>query len=856
MNKDNNDEESEQSQPSIRRKYQGGRRGRANINYGVVLKTSRREIHAKTEGNPAFEEEKIIINGDSKHNRGIAAEPIETDSKITTTKKYEKGGYLEKNKKLITVTKTETTESKNEQNNSRNAERKKEDKGPSISKISEITTTTNKNTSNINDNRNASQGRKIKEEVTTKTITTTTTNQVIRAENGGKKEITKKVTNETNQNNNQRPIKGKKEEITTTKTTTTVNQRSGSQNKDSNDKKEQITTIKTQTTNITTTNERQNRGKSEGQNQKIQINKEITTNQRNSSSSRGKNQDKGNIKETKPLEQPNSRGRSQGQSQKKETDTNQKQSSRRESQNKKPQVVKEVTSITSVGKRNEGNKNTVTRNRVMGTHPQANQGRKVQSIEERAKSLSISSNNQFGVHEYRSLQNKGNKGKAEAPSTSPPKKVEKVEKKDPIPNKIIQVQVQKVSVTDTAPQENKKPTITEAEIKQKNFRVQQPPQVLKTETNYNINTNKVTSKLAIKEKEKEQKPYSTNTEIIKSRHNLSRITINESGKTPKKNYVLHVRKLDRIQSNSKMRILYTNNMEETTPVKTNFNHNITIIRNVTSQNLFKNSNVSNIARKEINESGKEIKLPIKVNQRLNEIIRTEKKPYKLNYKDFNEKNAYKKLEVKSNLQNKMNNAVEQKSGRNSRNSSSKKDNAIKTTTTTETKLTMAKGGQNANKITTTTTTVKTETNTENKRGRFNQLQMSRGNKNNNENSLANENKSSGKVRGNSTNSRGSRGSKTENVSVGRRNGNQKGNETSTSKTVTVKTTQVVSSKSGSGSRNNSRSNSVSRGKKESTITTTKTITKTASKNESNQNGNQGGETRKIKTVRMIRTVKK
>ena len=197
MNKDNNDEESEQSQPSIRRKYQGGRRGRANINYGVVLKTSRREIHAKTEGNPAFEEEKIIINGDSKHNRGIAVEPIETDSKIITTKKYEKGGYLEKNKKLITVTKTETTESKNEQNNSRNAERKKEDKGASISKISEITTTNNKNRSNINDSRNGSQGRKIKEEVPTKTIATTT-NQVIRGESGGKKEITKKVTNESN----------------------------------------------------------------------------------------------------------------------------------------------------------------------------------------------------------------------------------------------------------------------------------------------------------------------------------------------------------------------------------------------------------------------------------------------------------------------------------------------------------------------------------------------------------------------------------------------------------------------------------------------------------------------------------
>ena len=844
MNRENNEEESEKSLPSIRRKYQGGRHGRSNINYGVVLKTSKREIHTKTEENPIFGEERIIIGNESKHNRGIAAEPVETETKITTTsKKYVKEGYSGKTKKLVTTTKTETTESQKEQNNSRNS-RQKEDKGASVSKISEINTITNKiSSNNIKDNRNGSQGRKIREEVTTtKTITSTTTNQVIRGESGGKKEIIKTVTNETSQNNNnQQPLRGKKEEIITTKTTTTVNQnqRSGSQNKDTNNQKGQITSIKTITTN-TTTNERQIRGKSEGQNQKIQTNKEITINQRNSSSSRGKNQDKGGIKESThgrsqgqkvevskevtTNERTSSRGRNQGQSQNKEITTNQKQNSRRESQNKQPQVVKEVTSITSVNKRNEGNKNTVTTTKTITTANQANKGKKVQSIEERAKSLSISSNNQFGVHEFNT--NKRNKGKAEVPPTSTPKKIEKVEKKDPIPNKTIQVQVQKVTVTDTATNLIKKPMVIDTAMNQKNFRVQQPPQALKTESNnYNINTNKVTSKLAIKEKE--QKPYSTNTEIIKSRHNLSRITINESGKTPKKKYALHVRKLDRIQSNSKMRILYTNNMEETTPVKTNFNHNITIIRNVTSQNLFKNSGVSNIARKEINESGKEVKQPIKINQRLNEIIRTEKKPYKLNYKDFNEKNAYKKLEVKSNLQNKMNNTVEQKNGRNS---SSKKDNAIKTTTT-ETKLNSVKGGQNANKISTTTTTIKTEINTGNKGGRFNQLQMSRSNKSINENSGANENKSRGKEGASSTNSRGS---KTE--------------------TVTVKTTQVI--KNGSGSTNNSRSNSVSRGQKESSITMTKTITKTVSKNESNQNGNQGEVAKRIRAVRMIRTEKK
>ncbi len=42
MNKDNNDDESEQSQPSIRREYQGCRRGRANINFDLFQKIKKR----------------------------------------------------------------------------------------------------------------------------------------------------------------------------------------------------------------------------------------------------------------------------------------------------------------------------------------------------------------------------------------------------------------------------------------------------------------------------------------------------------------------------------------------------------------------------------------------------------------------------------------------------------------------------------------------------------------------------------------------------------------------------------------------------------------------------------------------
>ena len=907
MDKGTNEEEIDTGLPSIRRKYQGGRSGRSNINYGVVLKTTKKEITTKTEEKPIVKEEKIIIKEESFHNRGIASSPIESTSKIVTTEKVVKSTDIGKSQKQIIITETEIKESQKDINKSRNIRKRIEGKGSPISKTAELTTTINKNSSNtnINNNRNGSQGRKIKEEVTTKVITTTNTNQTNqgnRRESAGKKEIIKTVTNTIDQSNNQRNGRRGKQEISTTETTTTLNQRSGSQNKDSNNQKGQITSIKT-ITMTTTTNERQSRGKSQGQNQKIEITKEINTNQRNSNNSRGRSQDKGYIKEVKTLERQSSRGKSQGPNQKveiskevttnertsnrgrnqgqkteikKEITTNQKQNSRRESQNKKPQVVKEVTSTTSVNKRNSGNKNIVTTTKTVTTANQANKGKKVQSIEERAKSLSISSNNQFGVHENN--RNKRNRDGATSPSKSPSKIPEKVEKTEKAQNKIIQVQKTQINETTKVTNQNKKTNITETATNPRNLVSQKSTPIFKA-NNYNTKTNQVNSKLAIKEKEKEQKPYSTNTEIVKSRHNLSRITINESGKTPKKQYALHVRKLDRIQSNSKMRIIYTNNMEEAGPVQTNFNHNIVVIKNLTVQNFYKNPNISNVARKEINESGKEPIKKVIVNPRLNEIIRSEKKPYKLNYKDFNEKNSYQKSEIKTNLQNKMNNVVEQKNGRNSRNSrdnrnSSSKKNVNSTsninkagtmlkTTKTETKmnvgrgkpeLTTGKGAQKESKIS-TSITIKSEANTGNKGGKFNQLQMSRGNRNIIENSGENKNKNSGKIRGGSTNSRGS---KEEMVTVERRSSRNKmgGNEATGSKVTTVTKTQVIVSKSGTGSMTNSRSSSITRGKKDSSITTSKTITKTVSKNESGLNGVQGSITRKVRNVRTIRDEKK
>ena len=489
--------------------------------------------------------------------------------------------------------------------------------------------------------------------------------------------------------------------------------------------------------------------------------------------------------------------------------------------------------------------------------------------------LSISSTNRINVKEqdHNKRQNVPSAKKADISQTNISKEKTEIKiKKEPIAKKdtkekkeVNSIQVKKVVMTDTATNQSKL-------LNQKST-----PALRNYNSNTNINPSKTTSKLAIKEIE--QKPYSTNTEINKSRHNLSRITINESGKLPKQQYVLHVRKLDRIQSNSKIRIIYTNNMEEKGPVKTDFNHNIIIIKNITKPSNYSNNTFnSNISRKEINESSKVQKKQVMVSPRKNEIIKSAKKPFKLNYENYASENTsnYKHMsninnDLKANLKNRMNNAREQRS---SRNSSSKKvnTNANKTITTTvtetkmkmgrnKTELNMGNGGQKEMKITTTVTN--TQVNEGNRGGRFNKLQIGKTGRTITQTSTMVENRNSKNSRNSrngsqnrtgSTNSRGGAATTNQITTTEVRSSRNRagGNESSGTKTVTVKKTVVTSGKSGSGSRSNSRSNSITRTQKQSTVTTTKTVTKTSSKVESNQGGNEGSVVRKVRTVRMVK----
>ena len=278
MRREANDDGSNGGMSSIRLKYKGGRFGKFKANDGVVMKTTKTEISKS--GGSAIEEEKIIIKKESKLNRGIAASPNESSSKITT-KTIIQGGDGEKSRSQVTVTKTEITESQRG-GNSKDNSRLKEAKGSKItSKTTEITTSTTMNAGGL---RNGSQGRKVREEVTTKTMTTTSRQEGnIRGKNSGKTETVKTVTNKVSESgSSQRKVRGGKEEITTTTTTTTTNQSSGNLPRSS--QKEQTTAATTKTTTTTTNQRTSSRGPSQGQKAKVvkEVITETSVNRRNS----------------------------------------------------------------------------------------------------------------------------------------------------------------------------------------------------------------------------------------------------------------------------------------------------------------------------------------------------------------------------------------------------------------------------------------------------------------------------------------------------------------------------------------------------------------------------------------------
>ena len=495
------------------------------------------------------------------------------------------------------------------------------------------------------------------------------------------------------------------------------------------------------------------------------------------------------------------------------TTTNQRQRGRGESQGKKEQVVKEVTTSTSVNRRNADNQKQVTTTKTVTT-ASVGQESTSKTREKKAAALAPSQTTQIKVEETGGRAGRSGRNRQNA----------KTEQKSLIAQKSV------------------------------------PP----------LRGNKeVTTKTTIKEEVK--RPYSSKTEVDNTRDNITRITIDDTGKIPKKTYVLNVRKLDRIQQNKRQRLTYSSNLEKNNPITTNFNHNIIIIKNVKElpANYSSKTNIPNTVEKIINESGKiQIKLRA-VSPRRNEVIKSFKKPLKLTYENYVETNtstslksgikqiplpaSVKKTEItKVNIGDKSGSkTTETRTSRIRTEGTGNKTTTTTTTTTTETKTrlgrnkseaNMNKGGEKESKVTVT----KTEISMESKGGKGGRLQISRSGRNISENSGSTSEKKT-------TVKESSSGGKVETTTtkevITQRSGSKNREGGEGSKVTTVKKTEITTSSTGE---NGGRSRS--RVKQETSSTTTTTTTKTVTKTSSKVEPKEGGGV--VKKFRSMRHMKK
>jgi hypothetical protein len=385
---------------------------------------------------------------------------------------------------------------------------------------------------------------------------------------------------------------------------------------------------------------------------------------------------------------------------------------------------------------------------------------------------------------------------------------------------------------------------------------------------------RVSKEVTSQTSKKEKRPLSSMTEYNTSRENITRISIDDTGKIPKRTYVLNVRKLDRIQQDRRQRLTYSSNLQENNPISTNFNHNIIIINNVTREfPYYPRSNSPNIIQKVINESGKIQKKQVVVSPRKNEIIKSFKKPFKLTYENYVESNnsmntGINKIplpttskNIKANLKARAN-AGEQKTTTTTETKTSRVRNGgagqtkkTTTTTTTETntrigktksEANMIRGGETGSKITIT----KTEISTESQGGKAGRLKISRSGRNISENSGTTIEQKTTKVR---ESSRG--GGKVETVTkkelVTQRSGSKGrlGGESSGSKTTTVKETEISVSSQGGNNSGKGKSRIKQETSSTTTTTTTKTVTKTSSSKAEPVEG--GGVIKKFRSMRKV-----
>ena len=889
MDKEDNESLNDTDLSSIRRKYKGGRLARSKINYAVVLN------HAKHEHNPQNEvkdkideekeEEKIIIKKETKLVQEITIEQKEASpqkvEKIET--KNENTGKLrdkyvfvkndkQKNSKSrygneLSISKTNEIKSELDSrfnNNKRKGNQNKNIKeeittkaittktenisGQSPEKKEIIMEVTNKNKNKINEN-NISKTIEEDINIVTSKAKTITTEQTFSRQSPDKKEIKKTVINQIDENNTPKKFEG------TTKKTAILNQTSTYQPKSA--QKVQSTETKITTTNTMMNKNDNNRGRSQGQHN--EINKQININQKDNVKSKSLGQKAEKAKDIKIIQRQSSRDQNKGQKSVSETinivttfqgqnsrtqskeqkiltqttrqiSSNQAQNNNRtQSTNKKTEIVKQTNNMQRQDSRNSKN----SRNQKS-----AQKIKEVQTIQRNTSRKSSQEENKRSqiVKEVTTTTavNKRNSGNKNVTSTTKTiTSINHVSQRNSNSNERNSRTrdlntSSKLNLNKADRSKNIQSVVTDTADNQKYLVNQKSNSMIK---NYN------TEKTA-------KKPLSSMTEINSSRHNLKRITINESSKKKDQPYVLHVRKLDRIQQKERGRIFYTNNMNERNPIKSNFNHKIIVVKNVTKEfktwvdvpqgekgapkEYIVNRSRDNLSRRDINVSKNKEKPQVVLSPRKNIVIKSTKKPYKLTYENYVENDNDKEIII--NLKSKLNDST-----RNSRNSSSRKFNdvnnsnkitSIRTVQTNinfgrnQPQINMNKEAERSSKISITKTVVNNEYNN----GKFGQYQSRVNVRAITENSQEIKKVETIKTTEVSSKIRGGR-NKNENNEEGR------------NKIITVKKTEI-SYGSGDNSRFNNKNN------QESTVTTTKIMTNTT------QNAGEGGSIfRKFKSVR-------
>ena len=564
MKADNNEEQNEKALNSIRRKYKG-RPGRKKINSAI----SEEEL---------LKQGQFLINEESNNDRTLAMSlPFESYSKITKTKTvFEDGDKGNSRTQQIVINKSAKNESSYNKNNSR----VNEEKGKIVSIKSVSTNLYNANTNN---NINESQGKN--------------SSRVNISRNSSQGKIVE-IKQEINSGQSQRQRDSRKES------------------------REKVDTHQRISSNI------------EGRSSRKNIIKQVDTYQRNTSGD-SRNSRKNIINQVDTYQRQNNRGSRDSRNSRKDTsnqrETYQEQSyrnSRNGSQNSKNHVIKESTSTTSINRRSGGNTNETTTKIIQNyTFYQDPKSKTMSNM-----GYHPSNNNKINVKEYES-----NRRSSRNSSSSITKNNEK--------NESNTIKVNKVLITNKENNTKKIYNIKTTPImisNKNNYNANSTNNYKKINNQYDTNTNRVNkanisiaSKLALNElKPKEINPYATMKNFFR-KDNLSFHVINESKKKEKKPYVLHVRKLERISSNSQLRRSYYNEKE---PIIDNNNYKSVIVKTVSkdknnlknnltnkksTENKLNNIFMVNTAKKDIKESGKEIKKQIYVNPRKNDIKKSD-----------------------------------------------------------------------------------------------------------------------------------------------------------------------------------------------------------------------------------------